>query len=57
MGSEMAKHAAPRGENGTMTAGAHKTATYDGRHRAGEAKGTAAQQPAGSDLPPRGKGL
>lgn len=53
----MCKHETPRGENGTMTAGAHKTAEYEGRHRLDTASGSTAQQPAGSDLPPRGEGL
>lgn len=54
----MGKHSAPRGETGTMTSKTGKTATYDGKHRDGVAKGSSGQrQTTGSDVPPRGEGL
>lgn len=38
------QHAAPRGENGTYTAGRHKSSEYTGKHREGDAKGSSAQK-------------
>lgn len=39
----MGKHSAVRGENGTMTSKTGKSATYEGKHREGTAKGSSGQ--------------